>query len=328
MEVAGEKYVLFRDARGRPAALDDCCPHRRAPLSKGRVRPDGRLACAYHGWSFDGEGRGQSPACPTLRHCNTRPYQLIQSLGYLWIAAPETPISAFPALEQEGFEFAGSISMLFRAGIEVTLDNIGEDEHFAYVHSTFGWDEAGVSRVSVETTKCLDHTEVRYTGPQRASSWAMLGGVKAGDRFCNEWYTRFDPVHCVYTFWWQDPISQERRPIVTRAAVFLVPETRERTRAHMFLFLKIAPSLQGQLRGLFHWLARYIARKELQKDAELVAYVSEAPSTLEGMRLTRFDAALIHNRKLLQTLYWANGEQREPSSTPGTISSAGGRRVR
>ncbi len=52
VELAGHAYVLFRDAAGRPAALVDRCSHRFAPLSKGRVRPDGRLACGYHGWNF------------------------------------------------------------------------------------------------------------------------------------------------------------------------------------------------------------------------------------------------------------------------------------
>lgn len=47
--------VLFRDADGAPAALDDMCPHRFAPLSRGRVQ-DGVVQCGYHGLRFDAAG--------------------------------------------------------------------------------------------------------------------------------------------------------------------------------------------------------------------------------------------------------------------------------
>jgi nitrite reductase/ring-hydroxylating ferredoxin subunit len=44
---------------GVPVVLPDRCPHRRVPLSAGRVveTPGGqRLECAYHGWQFDRSG--------------------------------------------------------------------------------------------------------------------------------------------------------------------------------------------------------------------------------------------------------------------------------
>jgi nitrite reductase (NADH) small subunit len=37
---------------GQLAALDNECPHFGAPLSDGAVE-DGRVVCAWHGWSFD-----------------------------------------------------------------------------------------------------------------------------------------------------------------------------------------------------------------------------------------------------------------------------------
>ena len=51
-----ESLALFRDERGKAVALEDRCLHRAAPLSIGRVR-DGRLQCAYHGWTYTGAGR-------------------------------------------------------------------------------------------------------------------------------------------------------------------------------------------------------------------------------------------------------------------------------
>src|SRR5690606_21339432 len=53
--VAGRRYALFRDRTGAPRVLEDRCAHRKAPLSLGRITPEGWLECPYHGWSFNGE---------------------------------------------------------------------------------------------------------------------------------------------------------------------------------------------------------------------------------------------------------------------------------
>jgi phenylpropionate dioxygenase-like ring-hydroxylating dioxygenase large terminal subunit len=42
--------------------LDDWCPHRGAPLSGGEIKVEPTtghtcVACPYHGWAFDAEGR-------------------------------------------------------------------------------------------------------------------------------------------------------------------------------------------------------------------------------------------------------------------------------
>src|SRR5262245_47912883 len=56
VRVGGRSLALFRPGPGRVAALDDKCSHRRMKLSLGTVR-DGRLACPYHGWTFDCAGQ-------------------------------------------------------------------------------------------------------------------------------------------------------------------------------------------------------------------------------------------------------------------------------
>ena len=53
--------VLFRDQHGVAQALVDRCPHRSVKLSIGKLRQDGAIQCAFHGWSFGGDG-----ACRTI----------------------------------------------------------------------------------------------------------------------------------------------------------------------------------------------------------------------------------------------------------------------
>lgn len=53
--VMGEWLVVFRDAEGQPAILQNRCKHRAARLSRGTLK-DGQLQCAYHGWRYDRAG--------------------------------------------------------------------------------------------------------------------------------------------------------------------------------------------------------------------------------------------------------------------------------
>ena len=55
VDIGDRPVVLWRDLKGQARALEDRCPHRRAPLSLGCIRKEGWIQCGYHGWSYDGE---------------------------------------------------------------------------------------------------------------------------------------------------------------------------------------------------------------------------------------------------------------------------------
>lgn len=84
------EIVLFRDADNQVRALEDRCPHRRAPLSLGRIRPEGGLQCGYHGWTFDGES-GQCREIPNLSAGERVP--------------PKHKVEAYPVCEREGLVY-------------------------------------------------------------------------------------------------------------------------------------------------------------------------------------------------------------------------------
>lgn len=69
--IAGEPVVFFRKQNRTLTALPDRCPHRWAPLSKGRLEGD-NVRCMYHGVKFNAEGAcievsEQEKASPQLR---------------------------------------------------------------------------------------------------------------------------------------------------------------------------------------------------------------------------------------------------------------------
>jgi nitrite reductase/ring-hydroxylating ferredoxin subunit len=66
VDIGDRPVVLWRDLKGEVRALEDRCPHRRAPLSLGCIRKEGWLQCGYHGWSYDGE-TGRVMQIPNLK---------------------------------------------------------------------------------------------------------------------------------------------------------------------------------------------------------------------------------------------------------------------
>jgi nitrite reductase/ring-hydroxylating ferredoxin subunit len=65
VRIANTSLALYRDASGTAQAVLDRCPHRRMPLSLGRITRDGLIQCGYHGWSFN--GAGQCEVIPNFR---------------------------------------------------------------------------------------------------------------------------------------------------------------------------------------------------------------------------------------------------------------------
>ncbi len=88
------RIAIYRDSDNRPRALEDRCPHRRVPLSLGRVTPDGFLQCGYHGWTFDGDN-GDLIRIPNLSEgervpqCAIRCYATTESNGLVYVCLGE-----------------------------------------------------------------------------------------------------------------------------------------------------------------------------------------------------------------------------------------------
>jgi nitrite reductase/ring-hydroxylating ferredoxin subunit len=81
VRVAGRAVCLAR-AGDELFAFPDECTHRQFPLSRGDLRPDGTIVCAWHGAAFDcrtGAVR-EGPATAGLR-----PYDVITRDGDVYV---------------------------------------------------------------------------------------------------------------------------------------------------------------------------------------------------------------------------------------------------
>jgi len=82
----GEAVVLYRTSDGAPAALEDRCCHRHAPLSHGRLKRD-EIECAYHGLRFAPDGRcTHIPSQDSIpASACVRSYPVVERYHWLWI---------------------------------------------------------------------------------------------------------------------------------------------------------------------------------------------------------------------------------------------------
>jgi len=307
----GSGYVLWRDSAGAARGLLDRCAHRFAPLSRGRVRADGRLACPYHGWHYDGAGTGCSPSSPEIAKCRVPSLSVVERHGYIWVAGPGVPEERMPALAWDGWQAAGDTRVPFPAPLHVALDNFSEDEHTPWVHGLLGWTEEQASQVEFEHEALDDSLRVQYRGPQRPHRWLPLLGVKPGDTFQNDWVTRYDPVWTSYTLRWFEAGTGKPRPLATRFSIFMVPEDERTTTFHTFLHVQIAPGFFSAFAPLVKAAALRLGHHEIGYDGRFIRTVADTPFSWNGMRLGKFDRPLIHNHKMLERIYWGRRYRQE-----------------
>ncbi|GAB4823559.1 hypothetical protein N2152v2_010605 [Parachlorella kessleri] len=111
LTLLGKNLVIWKDGTtGQWNCLEDRCPHRAAPLSEGKIWPDGNLSCSYHGWRFDGSGsckaipqadsaENEARAAASPRACAvTYPIQERQGMLFVW---GEGGQAAFKGAEQQ-----------------------------------------------------------------------------------------------------------------------------------------------------------------------------------------------------------------------------------
>ncbi|MEP9398914.1 aromatic ring-hydroxylating dioxygenase subunit alpha [Mesorhizobium sp. KR2-14] len=146
VKVLGEEIVLYRKTDGTPVALENACPHRKLPLSMGRIKGD-EVECGYHGLTFDGTGTcTRVPGAEKIPHVAcVRAYPLVERYGLLWIWMGEAD-KADPAeifqVEHWGDPAWGvnrGESMLLECNYLYMTDNLLDPSHVSWVHqSSFG----------------------------------------------------------------------------------------------------------------------------------------------------------------------------------------------
>jgi phenylpropionate dioxygenase-like ring-hydroxylating dioxygenase large terminal subunit len=303
--LAGQELVLFRTGTGVAAALEAVCPHRRMDLGVGAVRGE-QLVCRYHGWRFGADGAVGCPLMPGagLQH---RAYQVREAHGLIWLrlADGEEPSNqdgpSLPTWPHSDLELAGITLHQVAAPLELTLDNFTETEHTTTVHQVFGFTDPAAIELRVELEPSA--TRVWNSGPQKGFPrlFDAFIDIRPGDRFANDWVTRFAPVHTIYEQTWRRREGGLRR-FRLRVVMFFLPVDGQHTQLTTLIY---SPRV---LWGPLHqWLAapiiRAITAHELNLDAKALSQLADPCVELNPRSLGPFDRVLLENRRRIERLY-------------------------
>ena len=158
LEILGERVVLYRTADGRCVALEDACPHRKLPLSMGRLVDDA-VVCGYHGLTFDASG--SCIAAPTSvaippKAC-VRAYPLAERYDLVWIwmgepgKADPAQIVDIPNWGAPDWGYNRGPVMPVDCHYLYVVDNLLDPTHVTWVHpGSFG--DSSCAAVPIETT--------------------------------------------------------------------------------------------------------------------------------------------------------------------------------
>ena len=152
-----QPLVLFRASTGRVVALEDRCPHRSAPLSKGKLLGD-TIRCGYHGLRYDATGKcilipGQNLIPPKAR---ARAFAIVERHTFAWIwmgeeaLADDTLIPDVHWLDSPGW-IASEGYHRIHANYKLLNDNLLDLSHETFVHAhTIGNEAVADSPVEVK----------------------------------------------------------------------------------------------------------------------------------------------------------------------------------
>ncbi len=144
--VLGKKICMFRTSENDVIALEDACPHRKLPLSMGRIKGD-TLECGYHGLTFDCAGRcvwapgtGRIPS-----NARVHAYPVHEKYGLVWIwmgnpaLADPSDIFDIPNFGDPAWGMNRGAAMELDCNYLLMCDNLLDPTHVAWVHQgSFG----------------------------------------------------------------------------------------------------------------------------------------------------------------------------------------------
>lgn len=135
--------VFFRGATGAVSALEDRCPHKGMPLSRGRLFGD-HIQCGYHGVTYDGQGHcvripGQSNL-PTSAAVRSYPVVERHAIVWVWMGDPDkadqSRIFDLPQLGNPAWHGHQGDALDLAANYLNVAENLVDPAHVSFVHPT------------------------------------------------------------------------------------------------------------------------------------------------------------------------------------------------
>jgi vanillate O-demethylase monooxygenase subunit len=159
------------------ACFQDLCIHRGTPISLGWIE-GGEVVCAYHGWSYNHEGKcTRIPSIPSehpipKKACLTKHHSQ-ERYGIVWVCLgePRAPIPEFPPLEDPSFHVIFKDKRTWKCSAARAIENFFDAGHFAWVHEGILGDRAHPIPPSFTIER--DAEELRFWADREADAHAV-----------------------------------------------------------------------------------------------------------------------------------------------------------
>ena len=284
-KLLGQNFVLYRDKAGKVHCLSDVCIHRGGSLSNGWTTERNCVACPYHGWEFDSEGKVQfipsrGEGAPIPERARIDAYPTEERYGMIWVFMgdlPESeryPIPEFPEYDDRDNWRPVSLDFTWKGTVDRVVENGIDIAHTSFVHPGFGYPEMA------DKNKIIDVERGEYWGrssnvlhpPQLEGNFGLMKFFRKDKQPTYVTPSFYLPGHCVRLHIkvnsWMDMVIFDAN----------TPVDENTTR-----------SFAIQVRNFFKWPmfdsgAIKRTRNVFQQDAEVVEALSPnyLPETLEN----------------------------------------------
>ncbi len=138
-----ENIVMFRNSKGIVVAMEDRCPHRLLPLSKGKRIGD-TIQCGYHGMTFDCEGKcvripGQENV-PQSAFVETYPVCERHKIVWVWMGdaalANSDDVFDMPEFSDPKWHAHQGEALHLKSHYLNVAENLVDPAHVSFVHPT------------------------------------------------------------------------------------------------------------------------------------------------------------------------------------------------
>jgi 5,5'-dehydrodivanillate O-demethylase len=140
VRLLGEDLTLFQDLKGNVGLIGERCAHRAISLAYGIPQENG-LRCAYHGWTYNPEGRVVDmpfePACLPLK-VKSYPVEILGGLVWTYMGPEPRPLlPRFDLFVRDDVDRSIEITPLPCSWLNC-MDNSLDPVHFEHLHAHYG----------------------------------------------------------------------------------------------------------------------------------------------------------------------------------------------
>jgi vanillate O-demethylase monooxygenase subunit len=303
-QLLNSPMVFWRCQDGSVAAIDDRCPHRFAPLSRGTKLGD-TIQCGYHGLIFDASGSCVRNPHGRRPQGNVRAYPCFEQDNMIWFWAGEPAranpalIPRFPLNTDVRYRFVSGHSRV-AAHYELVTDNLLDLSHTAHIHPAFGGADWEAKQTLVCKGQTVHSVYVIKSFPIPAFFKAMVTPAFASQ--VNEWDDlRWNAPATMYLFTEFGAADADRKTALwVPSAHVLTPETAAST--HYFWASGVGR--ESSLSDEVH--RQFLVKAFEQEDMPMIEAVQKSMggSELTSLRpiLLPADRAAMRARQILSRL--------------------------